>query len=109
MATFVSMSARQARDRSQGRAINETESVQLARRPLVLAACGAPWVRVGAQQPLQVVYPAPESGLDRRFDDMVDLLRMALTRTEARHGPFHLRPHAEFMSQARQVLELERG
>jgi hypothetical protein len=85
------------------------KSVQLARRPLVLAACGAPWVRVGAQQPLQVVYPAPESGLDRRFDDMVDLLRMALTRTEARHGPFHLRPHAEFMSQARQVLELERG
>jgi len=82
---------------------------ELARRPLVLAACGAPWVRVGAQQPLQVVYPAPESGLDRRFDDMVDLLRMALTRTEARHGPFHLRPHAEFMSQARQVLELERG
>lgn len=82
---------------------------KLARRPLLVAAGCAPWVRVGAAQPLRVVYPAPESGLDRRFDDMVELLRKALTVTEARQGPFHLLPHAEFMSQARQVLELEQG
>ncbi|MBB5203059.1 hypothetical protein HNQ51_000352 [Inhella inkyongensis] len=81
----------------------------LPRRALVLAGCAAPWVRVGAQVPLRVVYPAPESSLDRRFDDMVDLLREALTRTQARHGPFELRPHTEFLTQPRQLLELEQG
>lgn len=85
------------------------EPLNPLRRPLVLAACGVPWVRARAQPPLQVVYPAPESALDRRFDDMVDLLRKALTATEGRHGPFQLRPHTEFMSQARQEAELERG
>ena len=66
-----------------------------------------PWMHVRATEPLQVVYPAPESPRDERFGDMVALLREALTRTEARHGPFVLRPHTQHLTQPRQLLELE--
>lgn len=75
----------------------------------LLLAGAAPWVRGEPAQPTRVVYPAPESPQDRRFDDMVALLREALSRTEARHGPFFMEPTAGFLNQARQLLELEQG
>lgn len=79
------------------------------RRLVLQGVLVAPWVHAQPREPLLVVHPAPESPQDRRFDDMIALLRGALERTEARWGPFELKPAAAFLTQARQVVELEAG
>lgn len=80
------------------------------KRRLLLGGGGlAPWVHVRAATVQQVVYPASESPQDRRFDDMVDLLRQVLQRTEAGFGPFEMRPHTEYLTQPRQIMELQQG
>lgn len=83
--------------------------MSVQRRHLLGLGALAPWVQVRAASVQQVVYPAPESAQDHRFDDMVDLLRQVLQRTEAGYGPFEMRPHSEPMTQPRQLLELEQG
>jgi len=67
----------------------------------------APCARAGTH--LKVFYPAPESALDRRSDDLVVLLRSALQRTQASHGPFDLAPASPAASEDRQLLSLEQG
>lgn len=62
-----------------------------------------------ASTPLRVVYPAPESPLDTRSHDLVVLLRTALQRTEASHGPFELVPAPTASSEDRQLLSMEQG
>lgn len=57
----------------------------------------------------RVVYPAPESPQDRRFDDVRALLQGALERTVDDYGPFHMEPVAESMSSTRYARELEQG
>lgn len=56
-----------------------------------------------------VVYPAPESPQDRRFDDLHELLRGALERTADDFGPFRMEPMPESMSSIRYARELEQG
>jgi ABC-type amino acid transport substrate-binding protein len=73
------------------------------------AALAAPWVHAQPRETLNVIYPAPESALDSRSDDLTSLLRAALERTTPTHGPFVLRPAAEFLTQARQIAELAAG
>jgi len=58
---------------------------------------------------LKVVYPAPESALDKRSEDLVVLLRSALQHTEASHGPFDLAPASAVASEDRQLLSMEQG
>lgn len=79
------------------------------RRPLLGLLGLGPWVHAGAKGVERVVYPSPESPRDLRFADMVALLQAALERTVASHGPFEMQPSLQFMTQPRQVLELERG
>jgi hypothetical protein len=64
---------------------------------------------IHAAVPLKVVYPAPESAQDQRSQDLVVLLRTALQRTEASHGPFELAPAATASSEDRQLLDMEQG
>ncbi len=70
----------------------------------LLAVAGAQ-----AAPPLKVVYPAPESPQDHRSLDLVALLRAALQRTEASHGPFELAPAQTAASEDRQLLSMEQG
>ena len=54
-----------------------------------------------------VRYPAPQSTLDTRSQDLVDLLEAALRRTEASHGPVRLEPSKERLTELRQFAELD--
>ena len=56
-----------------------------------------------------IVYPAPESPQDRRFDDLQELLRVALERTVDDFGPFRMEPMSDSMSSTRYARELEQG
>ncbi|MFG6430552.1 hypothetical protein [Roseateles sp. LYH14W] len=51
-------------------------------------------------------YPAPQSPLDKRSLDLVNLLDAALRRTEASHGPVRLEPSDEVLTELRQFVEL---
>lgn len=51
-------------------------------------------------------YPAPQSPLDRRSLDIVQLLGAALRRTEASDGPVLLEPSHEPLTEPRQFAEL---
>lgn len=58
---------------------------------------------------LTVVYPASESELDRRFDDLTLILRTALEKTEADFGPFEMRAAPAPMTSMRYSQELMAG
>ncbi len=75
---------------------------------LQMPLLGSPAI-VRAAPPLQVVYPAPESGQDHRSEDLVVLLRSALQRTETSHGPFELAQAQTASSEDRQLLDMEQG
>lgn len=60
-------------------------------------AAGVPVVR----------YPAPQSPLDKRSQDLISLLEAALRRTEAQYGPVRLEPSAEVLTELRQFAELD--
>jgi ABC-type amino acid transport substrate-binding protein len=51
-------------------------------------------------------YPAPQSDLDTRSLDLINLLDAALRRTEASHGPVRLLPSDERLTELRQFVEL---
>lgn len=59
--------------------------------------------------PARVVYPAPESALDRRHEDVVELVTSALERTAPEFGPFTIEPAAVMMNEVRALEELRRG
>lgn len=58
---------------------------------------------------LTVVYPASESELDRRFDDLTLILRTALEKTEADFGAFEMRSAPAPMTSMRYSQELMAG
>lgn len=58
---------------------------------------------------LAVVYPASESDLDRRFDDLTLILRTALEKTEADFGPFEMHAASTPMTSMRYSQELMAG
>lgn len=60
------------------------------------------------RQPLLVVYPAPESPDDKRDLDVQELLKLALERTVASHGPYRLQA-SEPMNENRYRESLRRG
>ena len=62
-----------------------------------------------ARAELTVVYPASESELDRRFDDLTLILRTALEKTEADFGPFEMRAASAPMTSMRYSQELMAG
>ena len=81
----------------------------MAKRRLLLQT---PWLAAPcarAEPVLQVVHPAPESALDKRSDDLIELLRLALQRTQTSHGPFELVPATAAASEDRQLLNMEQG
>jgi len=66
-------------------------------------------VRVGGAQAADATvirYPAPQSPLDRRSLDLIDLLDAALRRTEAVDGPVRLEPSQDNLTELRQFAEL---
>ena len=78
---------------------------------LLAAMFGGPLPAVGAsaqQEPLLVVYPAPESPDDKRDLDMQELLKLALDHTVASHGPYRLQA-SEPMNENRYRASLRHG
>lgn len=61
---------------------------------------------VRAAEPTVIRYPAPQSPLDKRSQDLIALLDAALRRTEASHGPVRLEPSTERLTELRQFAEL---
>ncbi len=53
-----------------------------------------------------VRYPAPQSHLDTRSQDLIDLLDAVLRRTEASHGAVRLEPSQDNLTELRQFAEL---
>lgn len=68
-------------------------------------ACVVP-LKLHAAQALEVIYPAPESPSDHRYDYFWQVLRQALTTTESDFGPFKLHPTAIPMSDALSISAL---
>lgn len=56
----------------------------------------------------RVVYPRPESDEDVRFLDLIEILDVALQKTEAAYGPYTLEPSETIMREGRQIEELKR-
>ncbi|PHV12624.1 amino acid ABC transporter substrate-binding protein [Chitinimonas sp. BJB300] len=54
-----------------------------------------------------IIYPAPESPTDRRFDDLVEFLQMALERTVKEYGPYKLMPSTFVMNETRYIMEIK--
>lgn len=52
------------------------------------------------------VYPAHESVHDRRFDDLIEILRTALEKTRSEFGPYELRPSSYSMPESRYLNAL---
>ncbi|MCE4557060.1 hypothetical protein [Pelomonas cellulosilytica] len=52
-------------------------------------------------------YPARQSPLDTRSQDLISLLDAALRRTEAQYGPVRLQPSDEVLTELRQFVELD--
>lgn len=68
---------------------------------------GAAQGRAAPQAEVTVLrYPAPQSPLDTRSLDLINLLGAALRRTEASHGPVRLEPSSEVLTELRQFVEL---
>lgn len=57
---------------------------------------------------ITVTYPAKEVETDSRFNDLPELLKMALDKTEPEFGPYVLQPSAYKMNEARYLFELKR-
>lgn len=66
---------------------------------------GAPVCRAQAN-PTVVIYPAPESAQDHRYNDLIEILRGALEHTVASDGPYRLEPSRQIMNEARQFAML---
>ena len=60
-------------------------------------------------QPVEIIYPAPESPTDTRHQDLLEILQTALDRTRARYGPYVLHASHEVMNEARALYSLESG
>ncbi|MES2207886.1 MAG: EAL domain-containing protein [Pseudomonadota bacterium] len=58
--------------------------------------------------PTKVIYPAPESNDDVRFNDLLEILNIALERTRSEYGDFTLEPSIK-MTEARFLNELSQG
>ncbi|MGQ5522067.1 amino acid ABC transporter substrate-binding protein [Chitinimonas sp. PSY-7] len=62
------------------------------------------------QQPAtvqNVIYPAPESENDHRFDDLVEFLRVALDHTVPKYGPYKLMPSEFIMNESLYITEIK--
>lgn len=73
---------------------------------LGLAGLVGSGVARGGEVPV-IRYPAPQSPLDGRSVDLVNLLDAALRRTVASHGPYRLAPSGEVLTELRQFVELD--
>lgn len=58
---------------------------------------------------LEVIYPRPQSAMDTRENDVIELLQMALKKTENSDGPFELRPAKKHMNESRYRMQLKKG
>ncbi|MGI0115607.1 substrate-binding periplasmic protein [Zooshikella sp. RANM57] len=58
---------------------------------------------------VKVVYPPPESENDTRFSDLIEILEMALKKTEDKYGGFELMPYKTVMREIRYIEELKKG
>jgi len=56
-----------------------------------------------------VIYPAAQSSLDPRHDDLIELVRSALEQTAREDGPYTMVPSKVAMSPSRVFVELQRG
>ena len=77
-------------------------------RTLMLCLLLCTGVAEGASPPLRVVYPATESPDDTRFDDLKEILRVALDETAA-EGPYTLGASSRYLNEARYLAEIRDG
>lgn len=54
-----------------------------------------------------ITYPRPESATDSRYEFDWVILRTALEKSQAKYGPFELRPNESFMPPARVIYDME--
>ena len=57
----------------------------------------------------QIIYPAPESVNDVRYNDLIEILNTALEKTRDKSGPYTTAPSAHIMNEARQQKTIEDG
>ena len=57
----------------------------------------------------QIIYPAPESVNDVRYNDLIEILNTALEKTRDKYGPYTTAPSAHIMNEARQQKTIEDG
>lgn len=74
---------------------------------LMLLACSP--LSVWATDVMQVIHPADEERGDPRFNDVKEILRMALEKTVAEYGPYKLRASKESTNGLRYFANLARG
>ncbi|MEI8632735.1 transporter substrate-binding domain-containing protein [Vibrio sp. PP-XX7] len=60
-------------------------------------------------KPIEIIYPPQQSTLDTRDADFIEILRVALEKTEVSDGPFIMRPAKIMMNPLRFRDELELG
>jgi len=58
---------------------------------------------------MKVTYPANETAGDTRFNDLMEIMRMALEKTTPEFGPFELEASSEKMNEDRILSELKNG
>jgi hypothetical protein len=69
----------------------------------------AVFTQVWATTTTDVTYPAYETATDSRFNDLIEILRVALEKTVPEFGPFELAPSRARMNEQRYLAELKNG
>lgn len=78
--------------------------LRAALAPALFVSCA-----LACAAPVTVVYPASEMADDVRFDDVTEILRMALDKTVPEYGPYILKSSGVRMNEARYLAQLRAG
>jgi ABC-type amino acid transport substrate-binding protein len=76
---------------------------------LLVAICCLLVPGAGLQAQTRVTYPAPESLSDVRYNDLIEILTLALKKTTAQYGPATIAPSGVVMNEAREIACLQEG
>ncbi len=95
----------------------QTSMISLLRKILFGLMCSfwlseanaIPVVPVQSEQVTEVIYPPPQSPLDTRDNDFIEILRTALEKTTDTYGPFTLHPTEVAMNPLRFRHEIMEG
>lgn len=92
-----------------GATIKLFESIAGFRHWLLWAAALLPLAAAPAQSVVTITYAPRESATDIRYDDILEIIETALTKTSDQFGPARMVPARQIMNEARAFHELEQG